>query len=83
MVSEVKLSCYFSDHMQYTNISDSSSNVLSVKYRIVQGSTLVPLMFQVYNNDIEESSRLLNFSSYVDDASICLPGYDLINFSIH
>ena len=28
----------FSDVLQYTNISDSNSNVLSVKYGIVQGS---------------------------------------------
>ena len=56
------LRSYFSDCFQCTNISGSNSNVISVKYVIVQGSTLVPLMFLVYIKYTVESSRLLKFT---------------------
>ena len=73
------LKSYFSDRFQYTNISFTNSNILPVKYGIVQGSTLGPLMFLVYINDIVKSSNLLNFTLYADDTSVCLSGSDLNN----
>ena len=71
------LKSYFAECLQYTNTSDSNSNVLSVKYDIVQGSTLGLLMFLVHNNDIVGTSRLLKFTLVADDTSVCLSGYDL------
>ena len=59
---------YLSDRLQYTNMSDSNSN---------DGSTSGPLMFLVYINNIIKSSRLLRFTLYADDTSVCLSGYDL------
>ena len=71
------LKSYFSDHLQYTNISDSNSNVLSVKYGIVQGSTLDSLMFLVYIIDIAESSRLLRFTYYAGNTVYMFRDFDL------
>ena len=80
MMSEVmrsySLEIYFSDCLQYTNISNSNSYVLSVKYGIVQGWTLGLLMFLVDINYIVESSIILKFTLYADDTSVCISGYD-------
>ena len=39
---------YFSDCLQYTSLGDNHSEILPVKFGIVQGSTQGPLMFLVY-----------------------------------
>ena len=71
------LKSYFSDRLLYTNISDSTSNILSVRYGMVQGSTLGPLMFLVYINDTAESSRILKFTLCAGDTSVFLSGGEL------
>ena len=66
--------------MQYTSLGDAYSEVLSVTFGIVQGSTLGPLMFMLYINDLARSSLIFKFNLYADDASVCLSGTNLNTF---
>ena len=68
------------DCLEYTSLGDTNSEALPVNLGFVQGSTLAPLMFLVYINDLIVSFLILKFNLYADDTSVCLSGTNLNTF---
>ena len=61
---------YLSDRYQYVSVGSSESSKQLITHGIPQGSTLGPLLFLLYINDIINSSENLSFRLFADDTSI-------------
>ena len=61
---------YLSNRLQYVTFNKHSSDLLSVKCGVPQGSILGPLLFLLYINDITRTSSLLSFILFADDTNI-------------
>jgi len=67
---------YLSTHKQYTKINCCKSNLAKVICRVPQGSSLGPLLFLLYINDIPQKT---NFTTtlYADDTYLMLSDTNL------
>lgn len=61
---------YLTKRTQYVRISDIKSSLKEIKYGVPQGSTLGPLLFLLYINDLPNVSHKLNFRMFADDTNI-------------
>lgn len=61
---------YLTDRQQYVEIHNVRSSIKTVICGIPQGSTLGPLLFLLYINDIVNSSDKLSFRIFADDTNI-------------
>ena len=61
---------YLQNRLQYVKIGKTESTPLNVVCGIPQGSTLGPLLFLLYINDLPNSSMKLSFRLFADDANI-------------
>ena len=61
---------YLQNRLQYVKIGNIESEPLNVVCGIPQGSTLGPLLFLLYINDLPNSSTNLSFRLFADDANI-------------
>ena len=61
----------FLDRSQYTSINGIDSEIKSVKYGVAQGSTLGPLLFLLYINDLPNSACSLP-RLFADDTCLIL-----------
>ena len=61
---------YLSDRKQYVKVLDEESSELDVIYGVPQGSVLGPLLFLLYINDINSSSKDGLFVLFADDTTI-------------
>jgi hypothetical protein len=52
------------------NTTKSGSKEMVIKTGVPQGSILGPILFLLYINDIEHSSKLLSFILFADDTNI-------------
>ena len=68
------LSSYLSNRPQYTNFLQALSESMHMEYGVSQGSFLGPLLFQIYINDIVNSSTLGHFVLFADDTNIFVTG---------
>ena len=67
---------YLTDRKQYVSFNKTSSDSLSVRYGVPQGSILGPLLFLLYMNDITNSfiDPDTRFVLYADDTNIFVAG---------
>ena len=61
---------YLLNRTQYVQIGNDKSSPLEIVCGIPQGSTLGPLLFLLYINDMPNSSTKLSFRMFADDANI-------------
>ena len=61
---------FIRERKYFVNVNGSNSEVRTVNIGIPQGSTLGPLFFLLYVNDMENSSTLLQFVQFADDTTI-------------
>ena len=73
---------YLQNRPQIVKVGGTTSNPMTVKYGVPQGSVLGPLLFLVYINDIHKSSEILRFHLFADDTSIFYSRKDLRNIEM-
>ena len=61
---------YLNNRQQCVKIGNTQSDFLTIKCGVPQGSVLGPLLFLLYINDIQKSSRILKFILFADDTSV-------------
>ena len=71
------ISNYLSNRQQYVQINECSSDLLSIKCGVPQGSILGPKLFILYINDICSVSDVCKFVLFADDTNILCTGYDI------
>ena len=71
---------YLSNRTQYAQIGNINSASLTIRCGIPQGSTLGPLLFLLYINDLPNSTDALQFRIFADDTNIfyCSKKLDLL-----
>ena len=67
---------YLSDRYQYVSVGSSESCKQLITHGIPQGSTLGPLLFLLYENDITYSSEKLSFRLFAEDTNIFISSSD-------
>lgn len=67
---------YLSDRQQFVSISGTNSDLLTVDYGVIQGSTLGPILFLVYINNISKLETNGKIRLFADDTLIFLQGND-------
>ena len=63
-------SSYVTERKQYVKIGNAESSLKTVTCGVPQGSTLGPLLFLLYINDLPGSSKKLTFRIFADDTNI-------------
>ena len=64
------LKSYLSDRKQYVKIDEVKSSIQTIKTVVPQGSIVGPLLFNIFINDIINSSRKFNVILYADDTTL-------------
>ena len=72
---------YLSNRQHYVAIDSSYSNPLPMKGGVPQGSILGPLLFNIFLNDISNSSKLFKFILYADDTTLLARDADYNNLT--
>ena len=70
---------YLQNGPQMVKVGGITSNPMTVKCGVPQGSVFGPILFLIYINDIHKSSEILKFHLFADDTSIFYSHKDLRN----
>ena len=71
------LMSFISNRKYFVSANGSTSDIKTVNIGVPQGSTLGPLLFLLYINDMCNSSSILNFTQFADDTTITHSGPNL------
>jgi hypothetical protein len=73
---------YLTNRLQFVQIDNIQSSTLTMTCGVPQGSTLGPLLFLIYINDIVNCSSILSFRLFADDTNIFYVNKDPIELEI-
>ena len=68
---------YLTNRQQYTALGNTVSSRQAVTCGIAQGSSLGPILFLIYINDLPNCSSLLTFRVFADDTNVFALARDL------
>ena len=68
---------FVKERKYFVSVNGLKSNTKTVTNGVPRGSTLGPLLFLIYVNDMNNSSRLLKFTQFADDTTTTYRGFDL------
>ena len=68
---------FLKERKYFVSVNGLKSNTKTVTNGVPQGSTLGPLLFLLYINDMNNSSNLLRFTQFADDTTATYRGFDL------
>ena len=71
------LMSFIKDRKYFVNFNENNSEIRNVNIGVPQGSTLGPLLFLLYVNDMINCSSLLHITQFADDTTL---GYSCKNF---
>ena len=63
-------SSYITNREQYVKVGNTESGLKTITCGVPQGSTLGPLLFLLYINDLPKSSKKLTFRIFADDTNM-------------
>lgn len=69
---------YLQNRLQRVVCNNVCSNMEYINVGVVQGSTLGPLLFILYLNDIFKNFNKCNFHLFADDTIVYISGYDIV-----
>ena len=69
---------FISDRKYFVSANGFTSDLKTVNIGVPQGSTLGPLLFLLYVNDMSNSSSILNFTQFADDTTLAYSCKDLL-----
>ena len=70
---------YLSNRKQYVKIGCTESELLEMTCGVPQGSTLGPLLFLLYINDMPNCAKKLSFRTFADDTNVFYSCKNLLN----
>ena len=75
---------FIQDRRYFVNVNGLNSDIRNVNIGVPQGSTLGPLLFLIYVNDMKNSSSILKFIQFADDTTVLFscPKLRIINIHI-
>ena len=63
---------YLSNRKQFISNNDSKTEMKIVKCGVPQGSKLGPLLFLVFVNDLNNSTKVLDLVLFADHTNLCI-----------
>ena len=73
---------FISNRNYFVSANGFKSHTKTVNIGVPQGSTLGPLLFLIYVNDMCNSSSILEFIQFADDTTLTLSGPKLNNLTL-
>ena len=75
---------FVQDRRYFVNVNGLNSDIRNVNIGVPQGSTLGPLLFLIYVNDMKYSSSILKFIQFADDTTILFncSDFDLLKLTL-
>ena len=68
---------FVQNRQYFVNANGTKSHMKTVNIGVPQGSTLGPLLFLLYINDMINSSNIFHFTQFADDSTTTYSGPDL------